>query len=258
MVLLLQAVPKPAEQTMDPGLVKSLGHFFGIHVLLACLDLDGGVPWLQGDHLSVNFPWQMTHLPPEVISSSGSYLLHGGKVLVACQDVNFSTLQLNKGELGADVVWLAPSTPDTMSAAEQLPLNLNSNLLLYTDGGHQNVSISEAYAVKSHFRTKSFGTWSRNGGLAVPEPAKWERRKDLTGIVLVDSMLEWVPMNFWESDERASGFFPDILFELQDTLNFRYKGFCFFNLMNTYSNFLVNTAKNCASTITVLYTMLQV
>ena len=52
----------------------------------------------------------------------------------------------------------------------------------------------------------------------------WERRKDLRGVLLVNSIEEWEPLTYVDingtDDQEVSGLFPLIVYRLQDRLNF--------------------------------------
>ncbi len=204
-------------------LVLSLGRFFGIQVLLTCLD-SASVSWDQVDPLVSSLPWPAAfpataaELPGLLPVSSGS-----GPVLVACQSINFSDVRLARRHFESNIVWLIPSTPDNMLAAEELPLSLNSNLLLYSDGDLQEkaVDIVEVYSVKLLSKRNNFGTWTPEKGLIVPQPSTWERRKNLTGITLINTVLEWNPMNML-ANGTTIGLFPEVLSALQQVLSFRY------------------------------------
>ncbi len=67
-----------------------------------------------------------------------------------------------------------------------------------------------------------FGTWDLQSGLDVPQPLLWERRSDLTGVKLVDSVNFVDKISFYMSDnETLTGMMPDLLGLLQDELHFR-------------------------------------
>ncbi len=62
-----------------------------------------------------------------------------------------------------------------------------------------DVSISEAYAVKDGpLRSQLVGAWSIQGGLTVPEPQIYERRRNLTGVTLINGLLNWYPITDFE------------------------------------------------------------
>ena len=43
-------------------------------------------------------------------------------------------------------------------------------------------------------RTQTVGKWTRNASFLVPQPNIYERRKDLSGVTLENSILPWDPV----------------------------------------------------------------
>ncbi len=206
---------------MDPGLVRSLGHFFGIQMLLVCFDGGGTLAWVR-DEIAAGIPWPVKLLHPRDLARIRDHS-QNATVLVACQDLDFLGAQLSEGHFAPDVIWLAPASEDNIVASEQLPLSLYSNVLLYSEGAEheENITVTEVYSIKSHHRrNNSFAQWTKSG-LVVPEPATWNRRSNLTGITLVSTVLEWNPFSIMRPNGTITGFFPEILNALQDMLNFR-------------------------------------
>ena len=59
------------------------------------------------------------------------------------------------------------------------------------------------------------GTWNKSVGLAVSQPQMFERRKDLSGVTIINTLLPWNPiciMHEWENGTLydASGLFLSI------------------------------------------------
>ena len=52
-------------------------------------------------------------------------------------------------------------------------------------------------------RTLTVGEWTRNSSFLVPQPNIYERRKDLSGVTLINSVLPWEPVMIFE--EGGSG-----------------------------------------------------
>ena len=64
------------------------------------------------------------------------------------------------------------------------------------------------------------GTWdSKSKTLAMPEPNMFERRKDLSGTVLINSVLHYKPFCILSEDSngivKATGYFPSLLANMQ-------------------------------------------
>ena len=59
-------------------------------------------------------------------------------------------------------------------------------------------------------RTQKVGTWSKGNGLLVPEPQIYERRKNLTGVTLRNTVIEWNPLVLLAKDSEPTGFMGEI------------------------------------------------
>ena len=164
---------------------------------------------------------------------------HHGVTMVACGNANFSRNDVRTSDVFASqVVWLVPDAAISGAVAEELPLNFNSNLLSFStssteDEDDEVVEISETFtitSVKSRVtRTISFGTWTpmeeedKGSGLSVPEPVVWERRSDLSGVTLVNTVLDFEYMvNLMPDNVTMTGLMVDVLELLQKSLNIRY------------------------------------
>jgi hypothetical protein len=66
---------------------------------------------------------------------------------------------------------------------------------------------------------QQIGTWSDSAGLAVPHPVMFDRRTDLSGVTLVNTVLTWAPVSIVksENDTRVvSGLIMGLVEILQD------------------------------------------
>ena len=59
------------------------------------------------------------------------------------------------------------------------------------------------------------GTWETRKGLEVPQPQMFERRKDLSGVTIINTLLPWNPICIMHEHENgtlydASGLFLGI------------------------------------------------
>lgn len=55
----------------------------------------------------------------------------------------------------------------------------------------------------------------------VPVLSTWERRSDLDGATLVNTVLPWSPVIIVGEEMALSGLMPDVLIVLQAAMNFR-------------------------------------
>ena len=58
-------------------------------------------------------------------------------------------------------------------------------------------------------RSQVIGSWSIQDGLTVSQKSMFERRKDLSGVTVINTVLPWVPISVIEEDDvtgmRQSG-----------------------------------------------------
>ena len=229
---------------MDPGLVRSLGVFFEIQMLLLCFTPDEEASLMEEELLRNAVSWKLLLVggQGEAVERLGEDMRspsHHGVTMVACGNANFSRNDVRTADVFASqVVWLVPDAAISGAVAEELPLNFNSNLLSFSTSSTEGeddevVEISETFtitSVKSRVtRTISFGTWTpmeeedKGGGLSVPEPVVWERRSDLSGVTLVNTVLDFEYMvNLMTDNVTMTGLMVDVLELLQKSLNFRY------------------------------------
>ncbi len=113
-----------------------------------------------------------------------------------------------------------------MELIARLPLRLDSNLITLSGSG-DNVSLTEWFRIKDgETQHVPLGTWSPQTGLVVPHPVKWQRRGDLRGAELIDSVLlgYWPPICIvrlrQDSSVETRGFLPEALDVLSSRLNF--------------------------------------
>ena len=64
-------------------------------------------------------------------------------------------------------------------------------------------------------RSQLVGTWKAGKGLEVPQPQMFERRKDLSGVTIINTLLPWNPICIMHEHENgtlydASGLFLGI------------------------------------------------
>ncbi len=140
--------------------------------------------------------------------------------------------------------WHVPRTTDVPG---DLSLRLDSRLFLYNVSSRsEQLTLSEIYAIKGELNlssmsilvlslsclggsamTKHVGEWiqSANGSstLSVSMPNLFERRKDLSGIVLKNCVLGWEPISFviknTDGSLNTTGLLVNLLTNLQQVNN---------------------------------------
>ncbi len=205
-------VNKTTETMEVAGLVRSLGLYFEINLLVFCKSEDSD--------LSLDWPWQVA---PALDESSLELLtLPGRRVLVVCEDIP-GAAKADARYFGANAFWLVPRETEAGLAA--WPLSLESNLLSYSPRG-ASYEVFENYAVNtvtaSIVRGEFLGTWTEESGfLSKDDAVLWERRANLHGIKLINTVLDWNPINMVGKNSSLTGFMPDLLQLLRASLNFR-------------------------------------
>ena len=122
-------------------------------------------------------------------------------------------------------VWLVPGV---VVDHGQMNLRLDSRLFGFVAlANNKSYEISEFYSVKSGPVTKRVaGVWRSDFGLIFSQEHIWERRKNLTGVVLQNVVLPYPNFNDFHVNsetrkiENETGLFHDIFSMLQDELGF--------------------------------------
>ncbi len=122
------------------------------------------------------------------------------------------------GAFGKDTVWF---TADS-DVVDALPLSLTSNVVTFNKESEDTLALHERYRVKGRPRSTFLGRWNvgGGGGLAVARPAMWERRSNLSGVTLRNTLLEWNTLTNVVEGEDPSGFMADVLRVLQLATHF--------------------------------------
>ena len=108
------------------------------------------------------------------------------------------------GGLLQKITLFIPQIADT-TFLEKLKLRLDSGLFLYERKINASVVLHEAYAIKGGPpRSQVIGSWSIQDGLMVTQGNMFERRKNLSGVTVINTVLPWVPISVIEED--GSGF----------------------------------------------------
>ncbi len=104
-------------------------------------------------------------------------------------------------------------------------LHLNSEVYTYSDDDSSDiVTLSEAYAVKNGPRFANvIGIWNISSCEMTywKSPSVWERRKDLGGLTLVVSYLDYYPITDPTDRFNLTGLFPDIVRVIASGSNFK-------------------------------------
>ena len=213
---------------MELGLIYALISFFQIDTLITCPDPDQ-------DPLARSFQdywqaWPVDHLVQpsrqntqivDLIARHSSPGRTRENILVLCP-FSLGNISGVGFMFSKNIFWLAIDEGD-LTNLKNLPLTLESNLLLYSMRVDGSISLREAYLVKSQvLKENHFGTWSESEGLSVTQEERWERRADLTGVTLVNTVSKWPGMMDPSPDKKTTGgLFGHIMTSLQACLNFR-------------------------------------
>jgi ABC-type amino acid transport substrate-binding protein len=107
---------------------------------------------------------------------------------------------------------------------QDLPLNLDSKLISYDQINLNSYKIFEYYKINKVFPVKLelglASSFPSQKFTFLTHPFMWERRKNLQGITLRNSALNWNKVNNLFANGTKSGLFPQILDNLQNLLNF--------------------------------------
>lgn len=106
-------------------------------------------------------------------------------------------------------------------------LRLTSMVYTYCHSSPGAFEIYDVYAVKQRPIVRSLGTWNISTGFNFQYVYIWERRKDMSGI-LIETVVESNPPSSNITVDKhgkvlsAEGMFPDIFYLLHDKMNFSY------------------------------------
>ena len=108
---------------------------------------------------------------------------------------------------------------------QNLSLNLNSDVIFYTNNG-SGFNLTEIYSFKAGSPIiRSVGAWDRKHGLMIPEMSIWDRRSNLLGVPMNIGVLGGLSflmrVNTSRETPQVSGLFHDMLMDLSRSLNFK-------------------------------------
>ncbi len=108
-----------------------------------------------------------------------------------------------------------------------LHLRLDTNVVIYEETMNgDGFNLSDIYAIKSRPQIKEqIGTWHNSAGLKVPVPNVLERRTNLGGVTLKNTILPFsvACVVTYDNDGNvfnSTGFLQEILFQVRASLNF--------------------------------------
>jgi hypothetical protein len=119
--------------------------------------------------VSMGVSYNITRLPLNPVKHTGYIVLSDMESLTTIDFHN-------------EAVWL-------IKAPSESPLwnvQLNSRVYMFTEAGLDMLKFTEIYQVADHLPviTNDLGTWKLNQGISMVDQFIWERRRNLTGLVL--------------------------------------------------------------------------
>lgn len=115
---------------------------------------------------------------------------------------------------GSDIAWMVDEIYCDVSSG----LRLDSQFYSIKPG--EPYVLKEVYAVRSKLFEKELGTWDQFGGLKIPIPYIWDRRRDLSGATVRAASLPWKGFSLRVNDTNFSGYVPDLLSAISKVYNF--------------------------------------
>ncbi len=208
---------------------------------LVCLDGGGGgsetdasLSWLVSSTADAEWRHQLGFLPAEEAVAERNRPSADETVMVFCRELFAWRGRSYPGwAFQRNFAWLVADGEGLDSDAEwSNQLRLDSRFFTYQYSADQSnddrvvVNIREMYRVKrSPIITQDYGHWNHaSGAMEVAEPALWERRTDLAGVELADTVLAWKPFMILDDPGgdfgMADGVMVEFLRSLQAVLNF--------------------------------------
>ncbi len=216
---------------MEPGLVLSLAAFFQVNFLMLCRSEEDD-PALAEARSLISRDFRGKYIQASVKFEEVAAVLESDEfsklpVMIVCQDADFSTLPkpVSPSLFRKEHIWLLEDSAILENQLQNLPLSLKSNFLTFCSS-EASFEVTETFkinSIKSHILKENyFGNWTFEGGLTVPNPRLWERRSDLSGVELLNTVKNFKFVNNLDTDNlTATGMMPDVLHLLQASLNFR-------------------------------------
>ena len=222
----------------DFELVRDLLLYLNLHTVLVCWSAeDTDIPrfitfpselWEEEIYFSFVFIDQdvPVSLPMSLSQEEKLLVVVGaGKGNSSCHEKLLPLLGL-----GSNVHWLLTGIDPLTNIPKELRLDSNWYTIHDMFGTHNSYRVKEQYRVKQgNVITSDLGSWTQEDGLIVVIPNKWERRSDLNGALLVNTVLNYDPLSILEKDRMVNkdrmdydGFMADLFFFLKDRLNFTY------------------------------------
>ncbi len=222
----------------DFELVRDLLLYLNLHTVLVCWSAeDTDIPrfitfpselWEEEIYFSFVFIDQdvPVSLPMSLSQEEKLLVVVGaGKGNSSCHEKLLPLLGL-----GSNVHWLLTGIDPLTNIPKELRLDSNWYTIHDMFGTHNSYRVKEQYRVKQgNVITSDLGSWTQEDGLKVVIPNKWERRSDLNGALLVNTVLNYDPLSILEKDRMVNkdrmdydGFMADLFFFLKDRLNFTY------------------------------------
>ncbi len=117
---------------------------------------------------------------------------------------------------------------NTIEESSKKRLRLDSSVYEYKcDEGNSIISLNEIYAVKNKYimENQKVVQYDANENQITyfANPFMWERRQNLTGITLINTVLEWDNFMFIEEKDGKTlhnGFLPQLVYSVQKIMNF--------------------------------------
>ncbi len=193
-------------------LLGALKHFYGSDFVVVCIDdqsSDGVLEFWASEVVTSELePAAFASWESAANAASGE----GDKALIYCELDQPLNLLMQAFGLKSNSVWLIPNTEEVSP-----DLRLDSNWVTFTaaedDDLSNNVTLVEWYRLKGGKPMSSnLGTWSELSGLESDGGDTWERRSNLRGAALVNTVLPWEPFTILpvEEEEEIDGFMPDV------------------------------------------------
>ena len=208
--------------------LNDLSSFFGIQNVLFCLALDSDEQMARGwsaaaDMLKVHSYFGITSadrnnsIGTSQLKETERLLVFSGSDDSTCQESFVPVLGLH-----SNIVWL--------SIQKSLSVHFPGNLRLDSHWYTVQVPKGQSYIILEHYRIKQgpvitarLGKWTKTGGLDIPVPSVWERRSDLKGTVLTNTILPYPPLSIvMDSGNVQDGFLAQIFLTLSARLNFTF------------------------------------
>ena len=184
--------------------VLSFAASFGLDSVIVCQDEEHSLSQTAQDLQAAGSLMVSGVSHTEILAFLQQASHNSKSTLIFCPGAGWQDQFVEHSKFGSGNVFLFNSIFVTDLDASN-KLQLDSLVFLFSDV-KDTILVQEVYRIKKGpLIAQSFGNWTADTGLSLTEPNIWERRKDLKGVEILNSLLPWRPFTYENEDGKQLG-----------------------------------------------------